>query len=83
MVEGPLHLTQKTTLKNKSVRASVFAIYHIMLGWNTDEYYCHETDELPNPRPTEPKKIRLKVSFGPRFPTTNVFRESGLILYLK
>ena len=26
-----------------------------MLGWKTYEYY-YETDELPNPRPTQPKK---------------------------
>ena len=34
----------------------VFAmIYQILLGWKTYKYYC-ETDELPNPRPTQPKK---------------------------
>ena len=33
----------------------VFAIYQIMLGWKTCKYY-HETNELPNPRPTQPKK---------------------------
>ena len=33
----------------------VFAIYQIMLGWKTCKYN-HETDELPNPRPTHPKK---------------------------
>ena len=32
----------------------VFAIYQIMLGWKTWKYY-YETDELPNPRPTQPK----------------------------
>ena len=32
----------------------VFAIYQIVLGWKTSNFYC-ETDELPNPRPTQPK----------------------------
>ena len=30
-----------------------FAIYQIMLGWKTYECY-YDTDELPNPRPTQP-----------------------------
>ena len=33
----------------------VFAIYQILLGWKRCKYYC-ETDELPNPRPIQPKK---------------------------
>ena len=33
----------------------VMAIYQIMLGSKTYKYY-YETDELPNPRPTQPKK---------------------------
>ena len=34
----------------------VFAIlYQILLGWKQYEYY-YETVELPNPRPTQPKK---------------------------
>ena len=33
----------------------VFGIYQILLGWKTYKYY-NETDKLPNPRPTEPKK---------------------------
>ena len=32
----------------------VLAIYQIQLGWKT--YRCYETDELPNPKPTQPKK---------------------------
>ena len=36
-----------------SIRAH--AIHQIMVGWRTYEYY-YETDELPNPRPTQPKK---------------------------
>ena len=30
-----------------------------MLGWKTYEYY-YETDELPDPRPTQPKKNEVK-----------------------
>ena len=33
----------------------VFEMYQIIFGWNTYRYY-YETDELPNPRPTQPKK---------------------------
>ena len=36
-----------------------------MLGWKTFTYY-YETDKLPNPRPTQPKKKYVKkVAFGP------------------
>ena len=31
----------------------------IMSGWKTYKYY-YETDELPNPRPTQPKKKQVK-----------------------
>ena len=37
------------------VRVLVFAIYEILFGWQTYKYY-YETDDLPNPRPTQPKK---------------------------
>ena len=47
----------------------MFAIYQILLGWKTYPSKYFETDELPNPRPTQPKKIRLKVAFGLLFPT--------------
>ena len=33
----------------------VFVIYQTMSAWKTYKYH-HETDELPNPRPTQPKK---------------------------
>ena len=33
----------------------MFAIYQILLGWKTYEYY-YETNKLRNPRPTQPKK---------------------------
>ena len=32
-----------------------YAIYQILLGWETYKY-DYETDELTNPRPTQPKK---------------------------
>ena len=47
-----------------------------MLGWKTYKHY--ETDELPNPRPTQPRKIRFKVAFGPLFPTANIFWWVGI-----
>ena len=37
------------------VITTVFAIYQILWGWKRYKYY-YETDELPNPRPTQPKK---------------------------
>ena len=46
---------------------TVFAIYLLLLGWKTYIHIYYETDELPNPRPTQPKKNRLKVAFGPLF----------------
>ena len=33
----------------------VFAMYQILLDWETHKYY-YETVDLPNPRPTQPKK---------------------------
>ena len=43
-------------------------------GWKTYKY-DYETVELPNPRPTQPKKKKwLKVAFWPLFPTANNFR---------
>ena len=51
----------------------VFAIYQIMLGWKTWKYY-YETDELPNPKgQPNPRKNRLKVTFGPLFPHSKHF----------
>ena len=50
------------------------------VGLVTTCRYCYETDELPNPRPTQPKKIffRLKRAFEPLFPTANNFSFFGL-----
>ena len=36
-----------------------FATYQILLAWKTCKHY-YETDELPNPRPTQPKKNEVK-----------------------
>ena len=44
----------------------VFAIYQILVGWKTIEYH-YETDELPNPRPTQPKKNKVKSGIGATF----------------
>ena len=61
----------------------VFAIYQILLGWKTRKYF-YETDELPNPRPTQPKKkIGRKWHFEPLFSHSKVFfRGLGLILFM-
>ena len=64
-------------------------LYHTLLqgvcyvpnsvGLENVEKYDHETDELPNPRPTQPKKnYRLKVAFGPLFPKANIFSWVGI-----
>ena len=45
---------QPRSAQIRSVRR-VFAIYQILLGSKTYKYY-YETHELPNPRPTQPKK---------------------------
>ena len=50
-----------------------------MLGWKTNKHY-YETDELPNPRPTQPKK---KWHLGHFSPQQIHFRALGLILYGK
>ena len=41
------------------LRIRVFAICQIMWGWESYKYY-YETDEFPNPRPTQPKKNSVK-----------------------
>ena len=46
--------------------------------------YYYEIDELPNPRPTQPKKNRLQVALGPFSPTANIFPWVGIVvLYRK
>ena len=60
----------------------VFAFLPNYVGLENIRIFC-ETDELPNPGPNQPKKIRLKVAVWPHFHTTNYFRGLGLILYRK
>ena len=52
----------------------VFAIHHILLGWKTCKKY-YETDELPNPRPTQPnpRNIRLKRGIWATFFPQQIF----------
>ena len=52
---SPRHPTSDTPPKGNLVYNTVLAIYQIMLGRKTCKYY-YETDEFPNPRPTQPKK---------------------------
>ena len=62
---------------------SFFAIYQILLGWKTGTYY-YETDELPNPRPTQSKKTWVENGVWPTFfPQEMFFRGLGLILCRK
>ena len=45
----------------KDLSKRVFVICQILLGWkNVGIKYYYETDELPNPRPTQPKKSWAK-----------------------
>ena len=61
----------------------VFAIYQILLGWETCRHY-YETVKLPNPRPTQPKKKLVKSGiWATFFPQQIIFRGLGLILHMK
>ena len=51
---GPT-ICRATHWQPQSVDIRVFATNQILLGWKTCKYY-YETDELPNPRPTQPPK---------------------------
>ena len=55
----------------------VCAIQHVLMGWKTNKHYF-EAYELPDPRPTQPKKKMLKVTFGTLFPTANIFSWVGI-----
>ena len=55
----------------------VFAIYQILLGWKTRKY-CYETVELPNPRPTQPKKNQVKSGIWATFPHGKYFSWVGV-----
>ena len=71
----------KATLCFPPIR--VFAIRQIPLGWKAYRCY-HETDELPNPRPTQPKgKLGWTWSWATFSHSKTLFRGLGLILYWK
>ena len=68
---------------NKACFIRVFATYLIMLGWET-YYYYHETVELPNPRPIQPKKKKVKSGiWATFFPQQLFFRRLESVLYRK
>ena len=46
-------------------------MHQVLLGWKTYKYY-YETDELPNPRPTQNQE-KSGEKFGPLFSTANNF----------
>ena len=50
----------------------VFTIYQIMLGWKTSKHYNH-TDELPNPRPTQPQEKRVSSGVWTTFSPQQTF----------
>ena len=57
---------------------TVFAIYQILLGWKTYKYY-HEPKKLPNPRPIQPKKKKVKSGiWATFFPQQNIFSWVGI-----
>ena len=61
----------------------VFAIYQSLLGWKTYKYY-YETDELPNPRPTQNQQKQVKSGIWATFSHNKIiFRGLGLDLYRK
>ena len=52
----------------------------MLLGWKTYKYYYTESDELPNPRPTQPKNNQVKSGIlATLSPQQIVFRGVGLI----
>ena len=60
----------------------VLAILFCWVGKHVKYYY--ETDELPNPRPAQPKKNWAKSGIWATFPSQEiVFRGLGLVLYRK
>ena len=54
--QAPNHPTNKPPNQSTSqYPGKGVSIYQILLGWKTYKYY-YETDELPNPRPPNPRK---------------------------
>ena len=67
-------LRRSTLLRKECHSNRVFTIYQILLGWKTYKY-CYETDKLPNPRPTQPKKkIGSQWHLGQFFTQQIIFR---------
>ena len=55
-----------------SLDLRLFAIYLIMLGWKTCKFY-YETEELANPRPTQPKKTQVESGIWVTFSHSEYF----------
>ena len=55
----------------------MIAIYQIMLGWKASQYY-YESDELPNPRSTQPKKNQVKSGSWATFSHSKIFSWVGI-----
>ena len=55
-----------------NINTKVFAISQILMGWKQYEY-CYETVELPNPRPTQPKKNQAKSGIWATFSHSKYF----------
>ena len=55
-----------------------YTCHQIILGWKTYRYY-YETDELPNPRPIQPKKSQANSGiWATFFLTANIFSWVGI-----
>ena len=77
------HPKDENTYVLRLVRHSVCAIYQIIWGWKTYKYY-YETDEFPNPRPTQPTKKMVESGIWATFSHGKYFvRGLGLVLYRK
>ena len=71
--------TRAITTATLPTQNGVCAIYQIMVGWKTYEYkYYNGTDELPNPRPTQPKKKYAKSGIWATFSHRKYFSWVGI-----
>ena len=59
----------------------VFAFCQVLLGWKTYKYY-YETDELPNPRSTQPKKNWVKSGTWATFSLSKLFFVGWDLFYI-
>ena len=93
IVDSPRELLMKSTfpeiseifLRRSGVglgllyRKGVLRFTLCWVGKHIPGKYFDENEELPNPRPTQPKKKkRLKGAIGPLFPTANIFSWVGI-----